>query len=125
MADLTKMYSEAGASLEVALESFGDEELVAEFVDRFARDTTFDRLQGTLSEGDYDAAFRLVHSMKGVTGMLGFMGLYDRVCALTEVLRPENAARRTPEAVAGASAALEAAYDKTVAALSRAAGTEA
>lgn len=44
-------------------------------------------LRQALVDGDYDAAFRTAHNMKGGAGNLSITALFDTICALVDALR--------------------------------------
>lgn len=52
----------------------------------FDKDPLLD-LERQLEAGDYETAFRTAHSLKGVSGNLGMIRLYDEMCELTGLLR--------------------------------------
>lgn len=61
----------------------GSEDLLGRLLDKF-RDTyhdSRDRLLGYLADGNHEDAYRLVHSLKGVSSNLGIGALYR--CAVT------------------------------------------
>jgi len=54
-------------------------------------DQNFNALRASVESNDRKAAFEAAHALKGVTGNLSLTPLYNKVCELTEQLRPENA----------------------------------
>lgn len=64
-----------------------NEKLFLKFLLKFQNDQTFESLQNTLASGDTHAAFTYAHTLKGMTGNLGFDNLYQPLTALTEMLR--------------------------------------
>lgn len=51
---------------------------------------SLDKLEAALNANDLDAAFQVVHDLKGVTGNLGLTPLYDPVVEMTEHLRSRD-----------------------------------
>lgn len=117
MREITEIYKEIDASFEEALETFGEKELVVQFAQKFAEEPSYGELVKALDAKAYDEAFTYVHGMKSLTGSLGFTDLYDKVCALTELLRPGYEERRIPNDIKEAAGKLETAYVKVVDAL--------
>ena len=67
-----------GCDTQSALERFlGKDELYLKFIRKFLDDSSFDRLKESLGEEDYEGALKNVHTLKGVSGNLGFTALYD------------------------------------------------
>ncbi len=76
------------------LRRLSSEERVRRLLLMFPRDTSFAQLEAAMEARDYTAAFRAVHSLKGVTLNLSISQLAQSAIALTEALRsgmpPEN-----------------------------------
>lgn len=53
----------------------------------FLKDESYPNLVKMLNEKDYETAFRMAHTLKGVSANLGFNKLFEVSSALTEVLR--------------------------------------
>ena len=67
-----------GCDTQTALERFlGKEELYMKFIRKFLDDKSFDNLKGFIGVSDYENALKSVHTLKGVSGNLGFTALYD------------------------------------------------
>lgn len=76
-----------------------NEKLFLKFLLKFQKDETFESLRSTLAAGDSQAAFAHAHTLKGITGNLGFDNLFLPLTALTETLRAgelEKAAESMP-----------------------------
>lgn len=84
---LEECYKELGGDLEGTVLRLRKEELVHKFALRFLEDPSFDALCASLEMGDYTAAFRAAHTLKGVCQNLGFDRLYKSSSELTEALR--------------------------------------
>ena len=67
----------------------GDERLFHELLIDFGRDfrNTTDDIVNALSAGDYATARRLAHSVKGVSGNLSAMDVYEAAAALEQAIR--------------------------------------
>ena len=79
---------EAGADVEAGLKRcLGKEDFYLRLVKMGLENENFELLKEPLNQKDFDRAFELCHSLKGVTGNLSLTPLYDLVCSLTEMLR--------------------------------------
>ena len=54
-------------------------------------DKNFDKLKAAMDAGDAHAAFSAAHSLKGSIGNVSLTPIYEPVCALTELLRGQDA----------------------------------
>lgn len=63
------------------------EERIKKFVLRFLDDPTFRALCEAKGREDYEAVFREIHTLKGVSQNLGFAKLYQASFAMTEAVR--------------------------------------
>ena len=54
---------------------------------KFLNDKSFDTLQAALAKADREEAFRMAHTLKGVSQNLGLASLFTSSDALTEALR--------------------------------------
>lgn len=85
--NLQEVYAKTGGNYEEAIMRFSTEARVVKFMRMFLRDPSYEELKQAVSAADWDAAFRAVHTMKGVAGNMSFTGLYTAASALTEALR--------------------------------------
>jgi len=109
---LKECYNEIGGDLEAVLGRLRSEALVRKFTLRFLDDDSYSNLQNALKAQDGEEAFRAAHTIKGVSQNLGFDSLYHASMPLTEALR----ARQLPVDESLVQD-LDAAYQKTVAAI--------
>lgn len=65
----------------------GSERIVDKFVKKFPNDKTAQQLFETFESKDFETAFRLAHTLKGVCLNLGFEKLRNSSSELTEALR--------------------------------------
>lgn len=77
-----------------------NEKLFLKFLLKFQNDQTFESLKSTLASGDAQAAFVHAHTLKGMTGNLGFDNLYQPLTNLTEMLRAGEV-KKAVESMAG------------------------
>ncbi len=68
-----------------------DESFYLRMVAMTLADGNFDALKTAMDAGDIPGAFAAAHALKGTTGNVGLMPIYEPVCALTELLRGKNA----------------------------------
>ena len=87
MTDIRAAYERIGADFDDAASRFGSPALVERFAGMFVQDKSFDELEKALAAHDARAAFRAVHTLKGVAQNLGFDGLYRAAFALTGEMR--------------------------------------
>lgn len=74
----------------------GSERIVDKFVKKFPNDKTAEQLFETFAAGDYETAFRMAHTLKGLCLNLGFEKLRSSSSELTEALRG-GVAENAPE----------------------------
>lgn len=81
-------YDQMGADYKSVYERLGNnEQLVEHFFQRFAQDLSFAALKEAREKQDQEAAFRAVHTLKGICINLGLTNLYQVSSDLTEILR--------------------------------------
>ena len=90
MTDIRAAYERIGADFDDAASRFGSSALVERFAGMFVQDKSFDELEKALAAHDAKAAFRAVHTLKGVAQNLGFDRLYAASVPLTEALREDK-----------------------------------
>lgn len=66
------------------------EALVTKFVGKFLADTSFQLLENSMRDKDYEVAFRAAHTLKGVSQNLSFTKLYHSSHQITEALRNKD-----------------------------------
>lgn len=69
----------------------GSERMVDKFVRKFPNDTAATQLFESFEAKDYETAFRMAHTLKGVCMNLGFEKLQKSSSELTEALRNQVA----------------------------------
>ena len=78
----------AGANVEEGLSRcLNKEDFYLKMVNMGLNNQNFQLLGPALEAKDFDRAFELCHSLKGVIGNLSLTPLYDLICSLTELLR--------------------------------------
>ena len=81
----------AGVNVEEGLtRCLGKEDFYLKMVKMGLTNQNFALLGTALEAKDYDKAFELCHSLKGVIGNLSLTPLYDLICQLTEMLRSKT-----------------------------------
>ena len=76
---IKEFYDQIGESYDEMLKRFMSPERIAKYVRMFTMDESFKNLESSLLSKDYDLAFRMVHTLKGVSANLGFMKLFDKL----------------------------------------------
>lgn len=86
--DKKEILTDAGVDVDGILQRFMNNEALAErFLKKFPDDETFGKLEEAVETGDYEEAFKEVHTLKGVAGNLGLTRLFACASELTEKLR--------------------------------------
>ena len=81
----------AGANVEEGLaRCLGKEDFYLKMVNMGLTNQNFELLGPALEQKDFEKAFELCHSLKGLIGNLSLTPLYDLICELTELLRSKT-----------------------------------
>ncbi len=112
--DLRKCYLTAGGDYEDVMRRFMREERVDRFLKMFLDDQSFKSLCSAMDEKDYANAFRMAHTVKGISMNLSLTDLQEASAALTENLRSGGADEDTGRYLE----AMKCSYDRTCAAIS-------
>ena len=84
---LQECYQKMGGDYADVLYRLTKEERIAKYVLKFLEDTTFQSLCEAKEAEDYEAVFRAIHTLKGVSQNLGFTALYETSHEMTEAVR--------------------------------------
>ena len=88
MQDWKKELMDFNVDVNGSIERFsGREDRYIKYLKRFGEDTNFEDMKYAVEKGDVQAAFGACHTLKRLTGNLGFDGLTDTVCEVCEMLR--------------------------------------
>ena len=94
---LRDFYKKIGSDYDAIVKLMGgSERIVDKFVRKFPNDPSAAELFRSFEEKDYETAFRMAHTLKGVCLNLGFTKLHESASALTEALR-DHVADNAPE----------------------------
>lgn len=89
--ELFQNLSDWGCDVKDALRRLtGDEALYVLCLHTFAEDPLFEQLETQINTANLSAAFESAHTLKGVAGNLSLTPLYQAVCSLMELLRPQK-----------------------------------
>ena len=91
---IKECYEACGANYEEVLGRLRSERLVTKFAGKFLADPSFNLLETSLAEKNFDEAFRAAHTLKGVCQNLALTKLYVSSERMAEVLRPGREAER-------------------------------
>ena len=80
-------YEEMGADYNEVLRRLANEERVERFLRKFPEDKSYLEFIQAMKENDYSAAFRAIHTLKGICLNLSITQLAESSSALTEALR--------------------------------------
>ena len=92
---LEEMYQKLGGDYGDVRLRIPSEALIRRFAVKFLSDTTFADLVEAVEAQDWEKAFRVAHTMKGVALNLGFGTLCRTASELTEVLRSREPLKDT------------------------------
>lgn len=91
---IREFYEQIDGDFASVLERFGEELGVTKYLAMFIREDMFSKLEEAMKNRDYEEAFRVTHSMKGVTLNLGLSPLEHSSREMCEALRngkvPDN-----------------------------------
>ena len=108
------VYIELQGDYEDARKRLMNEPMVVRFVKKFPTDPSMQQLRDAVKEKDIETSFRAVHTLKSVSGVLGFTKLFEACVTLTEQLRP-----RLDYADPDLLAVIEKEYTRTIGVLCR------
>lgn len=89
------------------------EERILKYLLKFKDSTDYQTMRDSLAKEDYETAFRMAHTLKGISLNLGFDGLQRTSSELCEALR--NGKPETD--ITGLVKAVEEAYERVIAAV--------
>ncbi len=111
--NIEDFYVEVGSDAKEVLTRLGGSELlVRKLLGKFEDDKSFKELTEALETGAVQTAFRMAHTLKGVSANLGLGRLFTKASDMTELLRAENI-----DAAKAAYPELEREYRHTIEAL--------
>lgn len=85
---LRDFYNKTGSDYDGVLSRMGgSERIVEKFAKKFPNDTSAPQLFEAFDNKDFETAFRMAHTLKGVCLNLGFDKLRESASELTEALR--------------------------------------
>ncbi len=84
---LKECYKAIGGNYADVVNRFGGERLVFKYIYKFLDDESYNLLIKSLEDKDFEQAFRMVHTLKGICQNLSLTRLYDSCSLLTEELR--------------------------------------
>ena len=87
---IQECYTALGGDYDEVLGRLYSEALVKKFVGKFLADKSFQMLESSLKDKNYEEAFRASHTLKGVSQKLSFTKLYQSSHEITEALRKKN-----------------------------------
>ncbi|MEF9839737.1 MAG: Hpt domain-containing protein [Lachnospiraceae bacterium] len=88
---MLKKLEEYGVNINEIMERFIDDvDLYKTCFVSFINDESFANLGKALEEKDYEKAFEFAHTLKGITGNMGFTPLYKILCHMVDALRQEQ-----------------------------------
>lgn len=87
---IEQFYDKIGANYSAVLKRLASESLILTIVKKFPAERSFSDLNDAFTVHDAEKAFRVAHTLKGITLNLGFDNLYEPTYELTEKLRTKS-----------------------------------
>lgn len=100
---LKDFYQSVGGDYSEVVRRLCDDEIIYEFLFRFAKEPIFQTLQHAIETQNQKEAFTIIHTFKGTCANMGLGTLYASAVQLTEALRSEISPE-APELFAALSA---------------------
>ena len=85
-----EMYEEIHGDFNRVIDLFEDEQIAKDFVVMFLEDDSYENIHDAINKGDWNIAFRYVHSLKGLCTNMGFGDFSKVTMELTEQLRSKK-----------------------------------
>ncbi len=85
--DLKTCYMQFGGDYDAVLGRFHREETIRKFVYKFLDDKSFELLETSIKNEDYEEALRAVHTLKGISQNFSFTRLFESSDAMTKLFR--------------------------------------
>lgn len=117
---LEECYKAMDGDYAEVLSRLENEDTIKKVMLMFLTDDSFDKLYTSMMEKRYDDAYADAIGVKGITGNMGFGGLYRCICDIVEALKIRKSmfARCTDEDLNNLMLRAKKNYDKTIAAIS-------
>ena len=112
---IQECYQRMGGGYEQAVKRLSGEKMVERFIAKFLDDDSFSQLCKAMEENKRVEAFCAAHTLRGVSGNLSFIRLFDSASALTETLQVES--ETIPNAAEGPMEEVRKTYQSTVEAI--------
>lgn len=85
--DLREFYESVGGNYQDVKDRLQKDPVIRRLVIKFLDDSSYEKLVEAMEQKDYGAAFRAVHTLKGISQNFSFDRLSESTYALTETLR--------------------------------------
>lgn len=115
--NLNEFYRALDEQYENVLSRLPSEKLILKYITRFPSDQTLEQFFAAVNAADWPAAFRAVHTLKGLYLNLGFLKPLKNTSAVTEMLRNDSAPSNETE-FRTRTAQLKAEYDHLISLIS-------
>ncbi|MCQ2585483.1 MAG: Hpt domain-containing protein [Treponema sp.] len=87
---IKECYRLMGADYDDVLSRMMNDQMVYKFNKKFSENSDYKNLKDSLSEKDFETAFRMAHNLKGMCLNLGYNELFEASSVLCEELREGN-----------------------------------
>lgn len=108
---LKELYQAIEGDYDDVMGRLPSESLVKKFVIKFLDDKSYELLESSLQNKDFETAFRAAHTLKGVCQNLSFTKLYKSSNTVTDSLRPGQL--QTEDVINTQFSVVKQDYDKT------------
>ncbi len=88
--DLLEFYNSIDGNYEEVKERLVLDRIIEKNLIKFLDDKSLEKARIALEEKDLDAAFVAAHTLKGISGTLGFPALFEKASKLSENLKSGN-----------------------------------
>ena len=92
-----ELYETTGGNYTEAMSRLMNDQFASLMLKKFLADNDYVRMTEALGQGDFAAAFRYSHNLKGVALNLGLKRLGDAVSEVCDLVRGPEAPERVPE----------------------------
>lgn len=90
MNNLIERLKDNNCDVDGAVERLGDINLYLMLIDGFVKDVSLTEYITAFNKGDFETAYRHIHSLKGLSASFGFIDLFQISCELTKAIRSQS-----------------------------------
>ena len=87
---IRECYLQFGGDYDSVLGRLRRDQLIEKFLLKFLEDPSYAQFVSAMAEGNYEAALRAVHTLKGICQNLSFTALYDSSSQITKAMKEHD-----------------------------------